>query len=470
VELHDYLRVIRKRWRAIAAAVLAVLAIAAVLTLTSAKVYEARTQLFVSTSNGSDASDLVQGNTFTQQRVKSYADLITTPEVLSPVIKDLGLQTTPDALAKNITASAPLDTVLIEVLVRNEDPKLAAAIADAVGKQFALSVADLERVTAKGDSPVKISVVRPPAVPRSPVSPNPVRNLGLGLVLGLLLGLGAALLRDMLDTSVRTERDVKDLTDTTILGTIMLDPDGSKNPLITQSPHGVRAEAFRTLRTNLQFVDAATHPRSITFTSSLPGEGKTTTTANLAISLAATGSRVCVVEGDLRRPRLLRYMSMEGSVGLTDVLIGRAELQDVLQTFGRTNISVLGAGQLPPNPSELLGSDAMQRTIQRLEGMFDYVLVDAPPLLPVTDAAVLSTVTGGIVVIVGCGVVRKEQVERALESLQSVNGEVLGVVANRVATRGADAETYYYREGYAPDPGPRTRKERTKERRQKATV
>lgn len=470
MELHDYLRVIRKRWRTIATLILTVLAVAAVVTMTSPKVYEARTQLFVSTSSGGDATDLLQGNTFTQQRVKSYADLITTPEVLDPVIKDLGLRVSADALAANISASAALDTVLIDVLVRDGDPAQAARIADAVGKQFAVSVSELERVSANKDSPVKISVVRPPAVPGTPVSPKPVRNLGVGLVLGLLVGLGVALLRDLLDTSVRTERDVKGLTDFPVLGTIMLDPDGGKTPLITQSPHGVRAEAFRTLRTNLQFVDAATHRRSITFTSSLPGEGKTTTTANLAISLAATGSRVCVVEADLRRPRLLRYMSMEGSVGLTDVLIGRTELHDVLQTFGRTNIGVLGAGQLPPNPSELLGSDAMRRTIERLEGMFDYVLVDAPPLLPVTDAAVLSTITGGIMVVVGCGVVRREQVERALQSLATVNGEVLGVVANRVATKGADAETYYYREGYAPDPGPRTRKERTKERRQNAKV
>ena len=178
-------------------------------------------------------------------------------------------------------------------------------------------------------------------------------------------------------------------------------------------PHGPRAEAFRALRTNLQFIDAATHPRSMTFTSSLPGEGKTTTTANLAISMAAAGSRVCVVEGDLRRPRMLQYMGMEGSVGLTNVLIGQADLADVLQPFGNANIQVLGAGQIPPNPSELLGSEAMSRTVRELEDMFDYVIIDAPPLLPVTDAAVLSTITGGVVVVVGCDIVHKEQLTRA---------------------------------------------------------
>jgi capsular exopolysaccharide synthesis family protein len=464
VDLHDYYRVVRKRWRAIAAVTLLMVALAALLTLWSPKTYQARTQLFVSTSGGQDSTQLLQGNTFTQQRVKSYSDLITTPTVLDPVIKDLGLPGTADELGARITASVPLDTVLIDVLVTDGNPEQAARIASAVGKQFSTSILDLERV---GDavSPVKVSVVRPPSVPQGPISPNPVRNIGLGVVLGLLVGFGVALLRDTFDTSIKSERDVKDAVGETIIGGITFDPEGPKNPLIVQSdPHGPRAEAFRSLRTNLQFVDAANHPRSIVFTSSLPGEGKTTTTANLAISMAAAGARVCVIEGDLRRPRLLRYMGMEGSVGLTNVLIGQAELVDVLQPFGDTGIQVLGAGQIPPNPSELLGSETMSRTIRQLEEMFDYVIIDAPPVLPVTDATVLSTITGGVVLVVGCGVVNSEQLSRALMSVNAVNGNVLGLVVNRIPTRGANAQSYYYGEGYAPITAARSRKERARDR------
>jgi polysaccharide biosynthesis transport protein len=466
VDLHDYLRVVRKRWRTITAVTLVLVAVAALLTLLSPKVYQAHTQLFVSTSGSADSTQLLQGSNFTQQRVKSYSDLITTPTVLDPVIANLGLDVSPDTLGSQITASVPLDTVLIDVMVNDQDPELAARIADSVGKQFSSTVTELEQVSEDAKSPVKVSVVRPPAIPDSPISPKPARNLALGLVLGLMIGLGAALLRDMLDTSVKTERDAKDATDQTIIGGITYDPDGAKHPLIVQTdPHGPRAEAFRTLRTNLQFVDAATHPRSITFTSSLPGEGKTTTTANLAIAMAAAGSRVCVVEADLRRHRLLEYMGMEGSVGLTNVLIGQAELVDVLQPFGGTNVQVLGAGQIPPNPSELLGSEAMASTVRQLEGMFDYVLIDAPPVLPVTDAAVLSTITGGVVVVVGCGVVKKEQLAKTISSLEAVNGNVLGLMVNRIPTRGADAQTYYYGDGYAPLSADRSRKQRAKDRK-----
>ena len=459
MELKDYIRIIRKRWRVIVAAMLVVLAGAALATALSPKVYEAQTQLFVSTSGGSDSGALLQGSNFTQQRVKSYADVITTPKVLDPVIETLKLDTTAAKLGTQITATVPLDTVLIEVAVTNPDPRVAAQVADAVGKQFTNTVADLESVAEGKSSPVKVTVVSAPTVPTTPISPKPTRNLALGLVLGLLLGLGLALLRDLLDTTIKGEKDCAEVTDATVIGSIAFDPDAPKHPLIVQAdPHSPRAEAFRTLRTNLQFVDAANHPRSIVFTSSLPGEGKTTTTANLAITMAAGGARVCVVEGDLRRPRLLEYMGMDGSLGLTNVLIGRADLSDVLQQFTDTSVYVLGAGSIPPNPSELLGSAAMEKTLRELESRFDIVVIDTPPLLPVTDAAVLSAIAGGTVVVVGSGRVDRDHLTRSLQSLDVVKGRVLGLVLNRTPTKGADA--YYYYSGYAPESPRKRAKER----------
>ena len=456
MELKDYIRVIRKRWRVIVAAMLVVLAGAALATALSPKVYEAQTQLFVSTSGGNDSGALLQGSSFTQQRVKSYADVITSPKVLDPVIKALGLDTTAAKLATHITATVPLDTVLIEVAVTDSAPRRAAEVADAVGNQFTTTVAELEAVSSTRPSPVKITIVKTPTVPTAPISPKPTRNLALGVVLGLLLGLGLALLRDLLDTTIKGEKDCAEVTDATVIGSIGFDPDAPKRPLLVQAdPHSARAEAFRTLRTNLQFVDAANHPRSIVFTSSLPAEGKTTTAANLAITMAASGARVCVVEGDLRRPRLLEYMGLDGSVGLTNVLIGQANLSDALQQFADAGLYVLGAGPIPPNPSELLGSDAMEKTLRELESRFDVVIIDAPPLLPVTDAAVLSTIAGGTVVVVGVGLVDRDHLAKSLQSLDAVKGRVLGLVLNLVSTKGPDAYSYY-RDGYAPE-SPRKR-------------
>src|SRR5450759_1203839 len=456
VELKDYIRVIRKRWQIIVAVMLVVVAGAALATALSPNVYQAQTQLFVSTSGGSDSSALLSGSSFTQQRVLSYANVITTPKVLDPVIEALQLKTTAAKLGDQITATVPLNTVVIAVDVTNGDPRVAAQIADAACKQCSRAVADLESVSTGHSSPVKVTIVSVPTVPTAPISPKPTLNLALGVVLGLLLGLGLALLRDLLDTTIKSEKDCAEVTDATVIGGIGFDPEAAKNPLIVEvGPHSPRAEAFRTLRTNLQFVDAANHPGSIVFTSSVPTEGKTTTTANLAITMAAAGARICVVEGDLRRPRLLEYMGMDGSVGLTNVLIGQAELGDVLQQFADSSLYVLGAGAIPPNPSELLGSASMIATLKELESRFDVVIIDTPPLLPVTDAAVLSTIAGGTVVIVGAGRVDRDHLSRSLQSLETVQARVLGLVLNMIPTQGPDGY-YYYHEGYAPE-SPRER-------------
>jgi capsular exopolysaccharide synthesis family protein len=465
VELQDYLNVIRKRWMIIVAVTLVTLGLSAAYTALSPRTYAATTQFFVSTSGDDTATSLQQGNTFTQARVKTYAQLLETPKVLDPVIKKVGLDTTSDRLSAQVASAIPLDTVLIDVTVTASSPAAAQRIATGIADVFPQTVAEIERKPGQ-ESPVKVTLTTPAQADPTPVSPRPTRNLALGLVLGLLLGFGLALLRDVLDKSVKSQRDLETVTDRTLLGAIAFDTDASEHPLIVQvDPRSQRAEAFRSLRTNLQFIDVADPPKSIVVTSSLPGEGKSTTTANLALSLAETGLSVVVIEGDLRRPRLLDYLGFEGSVGLTDVLVGRVEVDDVLQPFGRTGLRLLGAGPIPPNPAELLGSANMERLVEDLSERFDYVLIDAPPLLPVTDAAVLSTIVDGAIVVVGAGVAQREHVRRALESLEAVNGSILGLILNRVRAKdgGAGYGTYEY--DYRPESERQRAKDRSGPRR-----
>ena len=446
-----YVQILRRRWRIFVGVTLAVVAASAAMTLLATPQYTASTQFFVSTADSSNSSQLAQGGTFTQQRVKSYSQLLKAPRLLDPVIAKAGVSDTPGSLAGRITATTPPDTVLIDVSVTDPDPTRARDVAAAIAEEFPAVVADLERVSPDADSPVKVTVLREPTVPTAPISPLPSRNLALGLVLGVLLGFGAAVLKQLLDTKLRTKEDVEAMTEAVVLGGIPFDPDAEKHPLIIQAdPLAGRAEAFRALRTNLQFVDAANHPRVIVVTSSIAGEGKSSTTANLALAMAESGASVCVVEGDLRRPRLLTYLGLEGSVGLTDVLIGRYELDDVLQPFGAHSLTVLGAGAAPPNPSELLGSTSMRNTLDELRRRFDYVLIDGAPVLPVTDSTVLTRLTDGAIIVAGSGVVNKDQFEHALDTFETVNGTVLGVVLNRIPrqTRGG---YYDYRYEYQPE-------------------
>ncbi len=456
MQFSDYLNVLRKRWRVILVTTILVTGVAALVTFTATKQYQARIRFFVSTTGSENNAQLSQGSVFTQQRVKSYVQVITSPAVMSPVAQKVQTQTGNGDVTSDISATIPLDTVLIDVRVTDPDPNRARLVATAIGEVFPTVVKGLESVEVQQGadpktaavSPVRVSLIQTAIVQRTPVSPQPKRNLPLGVGLGLLFGALLAFLRDRLDNAVHTPDDVKALTDKTLLGTIAQDPDAALHPLIVQvDPSSTRSEAFRSLRTNLQFVELGTHPRSIVVTSSVAGEGKSTTTANLASTLAAGGLRVCAIEGDLRRPKMLEYMGLEGGVGLTDVLIGRAALDDFLQPFGSATMRVLGAGSPPPNPSELLGSPLMEKTLRDLEERFDIVIIDAPPLLPVTDAAVLSTRCSGTILVVGSGVVDKGAVEVALEKLETVNANVLGVVLNRLPMSSGKygyGSAYYY--------------------------
>jgi capsular exopolysaccharide synthesis family protein len=203
------------------------------------------------------------------------------------------------------------------------------------------------------------------------------------------------------------------------------------------------------LRTNLQFVDAAGGARSFVITSSIESEGKSSTASNLAIALDNAGHKVIVVDADLRRPKLATYMGIEGAVGLTDLLIGRADMEDAVQQWGHGGLHVLPAGSVPPNPSELLGSAAMQSLIGRLEDEFDYVLFDAPPLLPVTDAAVLSKSVGGAIVAVAAGRAHRNQLAASVTALENIGARLVGFVLTMLPAQGPHAYGYQSY-GYGP--------------------
>lgn len=455
MDLRKSLHLLRRRWRILAICVLLATAGAIVLTLLTPRSYTARAQFFVSAQEpaGSDISSAYTGGLFTQQRVKSYVRVVQSTRVGALVRSEIRSQESAEAISARISASAPLDTVLINVAAVDRDPRRAQAIVTAIGKTFPQLVEQIERPAGGGDSPVKVSVVEPASLPTSPTSPRAPFNLGLGVILGLAAGVGVAVLRDALDSSITGPDEVRGLVGAPILGAINFDPDASKRPLVVvTAPSSARAESFRQLRTNLQFVDIEHPLRSVVFTSSVPGEGKSTTTCNLAITLTQAGLRVVLIEGDLRRPRIADYMGMEGAVGLTSVLLGRTTLDDALQPWGDGSLQVLASGPLPPNPSELLGSQGMQDLLRELERRADIVIIDAPPLLPVTDAAVLGTLTSGLVMLVRSNSTTREQVAGAVATVQAVGGVMLGAVLNMVPTKGPNSYSYGYGYSYSYKP------------------
>jgi capsular exopolysaccharide synthesis family protein len=448
MELSDYIRILRKNWLVIVATTLIGIAVAAGYSLTRTPMYEASSRVFVSSQAGGTVAELQQGGSFTLQRVGTYVQLVRTPIVLNPVISELELDGTADQVAGQVSASTPVNSFLIDISAQDADPVRAADLANAVASSLSAAVESIEQRDAQQQSPVKLSRVKDALPADKPVSPNVPLNLILGGLVGLALGLGIAVVRAVLDNRVRTARDIEGLTDRPLIGAIPFDPKAKERPLILEAdPHNTRSEAFRALRTNLQFLEMD-GGHSFVVTSSLPSEGKSTTTLNLALALADAGKRVALLDCDLRKPKVAEYLGTEGGAGLTDVLIGRARVADVMLPWGKRPLYVLPAGKVPPNPSELLGSKQMGQLLDALSKEFDVVLCDAPPLLPVTDAAVLARSTAGAIVIVSAGRTTTNQLGGALDALDTVGAKVAGVVLSMVPTRGPDAYGYGYGYGY----------------------
>jgi capsular exopolysaccharide synthesis family protein len=358
-----------------------------------------------------------------------------------------------DEVRAEVSAEAVPDTVLLRATVTDGSADRALALTRSLATQFAALVATLETPPGGTAPSVRVETIAGPRVAAAPVAPRPARNLGLGFVLGLLLGIGAAVLREALDTTVKTVATLTDTTGVPVLSTVPHDPRARNAPLIIEgSVRSTRAEALRQLRTNLRFVDVDRSTRSMVVTSACPGEGKSTTACNLAIVLAEAGKRVVLVDADLRRPRLAEYLDLEGAIGLTNVLAGQVEVRTALQHWGDSGVFVLASGSVPPNPSELLGSNNMADLLAALTAAFDVVIIDTPPLLPVTDAAVLASAVDGTLLVSRHGHTTVSQARQAADALRAVEARILGTVLNMAPARRHQTYSYYEEPGTLPEP------------------
>jgi receptor protein-tyrosine kinase len=390
-------------------------------------------------------AEAYQGNRLSQERVLSYTELLKGETLAQRTVDKLGLDITPEALRQNVKAGAKSDTVLLDVGVLDESPVRARDIANALSDEFVLMVRELETPEDGSRPDARVIVEQRASIPTTPVSPSKGRNLLAGLGLGLLFGFALALLRDRLDNTVKSRETLEEITGVGLVGSIQLDKDRRREPAILfGSDNSAIAEAFRKLRTNLQFLAVDNPPRVIVVASSLPSEGKSTTAINIALALAEAEHDVVLVEGDMRRPKLDKYLDLVGQVGLSTVLSGAASLSEVLQKTRFQGLTVLTSGAVPPNPSELLGSLAAKKLIDDLRASFDYIVVDSAPLLAVTDAAILAAESDGVIILARFGQTRRDQLGHAVGNLRDVGARVLGAVFTMTPERGNTSYSYSY--------------------------
>ena len=461
MELSDYLRVLRNHWVGVLLLIVLGVAAAALYTYTQPKVYAANANGFVTTGATSDPAMASVNDSVAKSRAKSYVDIATSRAVAERVIADLRLDTDPSSLIERISVEQPIDTVLLKVTARSSSPREAQQLADAWVVALAEQVDEIENGGKLGNQGIRVEPVEAAALPSSPVSPRRDLNLAIGLALGALLGLAYALIRNQLDRRLRSATALEKAFGVAVVGSIPVAGRLERGkevaaPLAVADDSDARtagaAEAFRKLRTNLAFMDVDNPPRVIVVTSPHQGDGKSTIAANLAAAVAISGQPVTLVDGDLRRPTLADSFGLVEGAGLTDALVGRVETADVLQRVHHMpHLSVLAAGGIPPNPSELLGSKSMRSLLEEL-AVAGMVIIDAPPLLPVTDAAVLTRLCDGALVVVSYGKTVDSELADALGNLETVNARVLGVIFNRVPRRNTASGYYgdYYRSATTP--------------------
>jgi capsular exopolysaccharide synthesis family protein len=503
--LRNYFHVITHRFVWLLAVVVLIVAIAVAFVAVQKKEYSATAQLLVQPASGSVPISGTQ-QTVTSTDVLTELQLITSGPVKGQVIAKLGF--TPKISAAqvgqtneiNLTATArspvlaakvannyaqifvayqrtsALNAIIaaeqqLQLQITALDAQLkplesgaspsagtTATISALAGQEAVLKEQLAQLQVAAAETPGGVEVVSPASPPTSPSSPKPVRDVGIALVIGLLIGLGAEFAVEYFDDKVYTKDEAERLSGGVQVLAIVPRVKSWTRPkrpmLITEiEPFSPVTEAYRSLRTALEFAGHDTPLKTILITSASGAEGKTSTVANLGVVLANAGERVVIVSCDLRRPRMGAFLGLSETRGFTSVLLGHEELKDVLQPVVNTpGLSLLGTGPIPPRPTEMLGSDKAADIFKRLATDFETVLIDSPPLLPVADPLVLSSYADAVLMVVMVGLTTRAEVDRASELLEQADAHPTGIVLNRATRRSANTSQYGYGYKYRYSP------------------
>ena len=455
--------------------ILATIGIAHHVNQTTTVLYTAETTIFVATPatvsaindngemgpvpNNSAINSLAIGSSFSLQRVASYAEIIANDTTLTPVIKSLNLPYDASTLARRVKTTVFPLTVLIKIEVTDESPDLAAKIANQITLQFSSTAKLLEigSSTGKSTGPVKITTVSTAQPPKIPSSPKKTRNYFIGFVAGLVLALGVINLRGFFDRKMRNESHLDGIP---LVGTVRFMKGMHKQLAENESENfSEKAETYRMIRTNIQFLREGRKSLIVAITSCLPQEGKSTTALNLAISCANAGIKTLLIEGDMRRPSFASFSNNTqelsatdlNGLGLSELLTHPIELTPRnIAKYSRKipdlDLAVIPSGANPPNPAEILTSDRLDKLLSVVRTKFELVFIDSPPALAVTDAVTIAQKSDATVLVVFAGNTTIEQFQIVKRVFETVESGLSGVILNKIPRRrtGKGSYGYYY--------------------------
>ncbi len=537
-DLRRYLAMLRQwLWLLVLATVLAGAA-AYITSIRTTPVYQAATSLLIDEAPTRSTSDYAA--LLTSERLTStYSELLTKSPVLNRVVARLDLNLSVSSLQGMISVQPVRDTQLIDVRVEDTNPQRAAAIANVLVEEFiaenqalqaqryaaskqaleeqlvavdqqiqetAASIAGLsaedtaerdrlettqaqyrqtyagllqsyEQVrVAEAQSTPNVVQVEPATPPTRPIRPRVLQNTALASVVGLVLAVGVIFLVEALDDTVKGPDDVTRHLGIPVLGLIARAEFTDEGPIAAAQPRSPVAEAFRALRTNIQYASVDYPLQSLLITSPSPKDGKTTVSANLSVALAQSGRQVALVDADLRRPAIHKRLRLSNRKGLSDIFVQPSPYPDgAMRETAIPGLSVMTSGSLPPNPAELIGSERMLGLLRHLQQQADVVVIDSPPVMAVTDAAVLAPRVDGVLLVVRPGTTKLGASKQAVEQLRRGGANILGVVLNDVELKRGRYNYYYKGYYYAyynqyNDPSKRKRRRITRPRRKEQPV
>jgi capsular exopolysaccharide synthesis family protein len=445
VELAALLALLRRRAVPIVACLLLGLGISIFATVQATKTYRATSSVIINIPAARNAQEALEGVQLSSKLLRSYAEVATSRTAMAAVKDRLSLPDDVASLRTRVQAEPEPDTLILSVSFDDPSRARAVTIADAVVQTLIDTVNEFEK--GKADA-VQARVIDRASAGKSPVHPRPRLNISLGVLLGLLAGTLLALVMDALDRTMKLPAQAVSSFGAPLLAVV---PRGRTSEIgpsaVIDQPRSPAVEAYRTLRTSIRYLDPDHPIHTLLVTSPASGDGKTTTATNLAVALAAGGAHVVLVEADLRKARLAEALGLPEGVGVTSVLTGSADLGESIQRW-RDTLDVLLAGPTPPNPSELLSSQAMVNVIDALRMQYDMVVIDAPPVIPVTDAVALAVHVDGVIVVARAGKTHLGSAVETRRRLDAVGANTVGSVLN--AVKPSAALGYYQEYGYQP--------------------
>ena len=436
MDLAHFLAIWRRRWFALILCVAAGAGAGYYRGHHTPSLYQATSRSLIQQPNTGPVIQQLNAAQLASQFIGTYAKIAQSRAVATKVVTALDLPESPAGIQGRISATIEPATYIIDISATDGDPARAQSLANTAAVALAELISELE---AGKPDPASVKLLDSADLPGLPISPKPTNDLVLGLLLGTVLGVALIATLEALDRSIKTSSQ----GDAAFLAPLLalIPKRRGRGAGLILSGTGTEGEPYRALRTAVQFANPDVPLRTILVTSASAGEGKTTTAANLALALAASGDRVVIIDADLRRARLAGLFGLEGAVGLSSLVLRTAELDDALQDWNE-QLTLLPSGRpLPPNPSEVLGSQFMTHVLNELAPRFDVVILDTPPVLPVTDAVALAALVDAVLLVARHGSTHRAAAAETRRRLDAVGAHVIGYVLNAVPAR---ESTGYY--------------------------